>query len=356
MHIPLLLLLLGLTLGCGGSPPTPDEPPTQASPQATPEARAEGRGLGARLESYDYPYEVKTFEVRAQRQDLEMAYMDVQPPQGTANGRVVLLLHGKNFSGAYWGDTMAQLLEEGYRVVVPDQVGFGKSSKPAQFQFSFHQLAWLTAALLDQLGVKEVAVVGHSMGGMLATRFALMYPGRTSGVALVNPIGLEDWARKGVPYRTIGEWYERNLKAGPQDIKAYMRKSYFDGEWKEIYDPLLAVQAGWAEGPDAELMAWISALTYDMIYTQPVVHEFPEVKVPTLLIIGQRDRTALGKDAVSEAKAKTLGDYPELGRQAARAIPQAQLVELDDVGHIPQVEAFPRYIEALTSFLDALAE
>ena len=79
---------------------------------------ADPKPLDARLSDFSYPYPVQTLPLQDQQQNLEMAYMDVTPEQ--ANGRTVLLLHGKNFSGAYWKDTMAALLEDGYRVVVPD--------------------------------------------------------------------------------------------------------------------------------------------------------------------------------------------------------------------------------------------
>lgn len=305
-------------------------------------------GYDARLTQYAYPYPTDTFELTTQLQDLEMVYMDVRPDH--PNGRTVMLLHGKNFSGAYWSATIQTLSEAGYRVVVPDQLGFGKSSKPQHYQFSFQALAHNTRELLDILEIESVSVVGHSMGGMLATRFALMYPNVTERLVMVNPIGLEDWKVK-VPYRTIQEWYRREFNKTPAKIKEYMKESYFDGEWKEAYDPLMEIQAGWVEGPDYNRIAWVSALTYDMIFTQPVLYEFEDLRPPTLLIIGQRDRTALGKDAVPEPIAETLGRYPELGKRASEAIPDSKLVELDDVGHIPQFEAFDRYIEALTQFL-----
>ena len=130
--------------------------------------------LDVRLTGFSYPSPVQTLSLNDQQQDLEMAYMDVAPKQG--NGKTVLLLHGKNFSGAYWERTIIELLADGYRVVVPDQIGFGKSSKPAHFQYSFQTLADHTRRLLDTLKVDRVTVVGHSMGGMLATRFALMFP------------------------------------------------------------------------------------------------------------------------------------------------------------------------------------
>lgn len=80
-----------------------------------------------------------------------MAYMDVQPAYH--NGKTVVLLHGKNFNGAYWKTTIDALTKEGYRVIVPDQIGFGKSSKPIGYQFTFQQLAVNTKAILDELRV-----------------------------------------------------------------------------------------------------------------------------------------------------------------------------------------------------------
>lgn len=125
--------------------------------------------LSITLEEYVYRYPVRFMPVVMEGQDLKMAYMDVLP-SGGGNGKSVLLLHGKNFSGAYWKDTITFLTNNGYRVIAPDQIGFGKSSKP-NIHYSFHALAANTKKLLDTLNIKEVIVVGHSMGGMLATRF-----------------------------------------------------------------------------------------------------------------------------------------------------------------------------------------
>jgi pimeloyl-ACP methyl ester carboxylesterase len=80
------------------------------------------------LNNYEYPYEVHYFNLNVQQQDLKMAYMDVIPEN--SNGKNIVLLHGKNFNGAYWRTTIERLSKEGFRVIVPDQVGFGKSSKP----------------------------------------------------------------------------------------------------------------------------------------------------------------------------------------------------------------------------------
>jgi pimeloyl-ACP methyl ester carboxylesterase len=303
------------------------------------------RPLDARLEHYDYPYAVRTLPIKSQMQSLEMAYMDVSPRQ--PNGKSVLLLHGKNFSGAYWKRTIELLSSQGYRVVVPDQIGFGKSSKPRQFQFSFQEMARQTAQLLQHLQVSKVQVVGHSMGGMLATRFSLMYPERVASLTLVNPIGLEDWKLQ-VPYHSVDQNYAAEQKTDP---KSYMRDNYFHGEWKADYDFLTEIPNGWKEGPDRDLIAWESALTSDMVFTQPVVYEFNRVQAPTQLIIGQLDTTAIGKAWATPAARARMGHYPQLGRQTQRKIPHCELVEIAGAGHLPQVERWDEYSRALLQFL-----
>jgi pimeloyl-ACP methyl ester carboxylesterase len=309
---------------------------------------SQAQAYDTELSTFEYPRPVRYFEVESQRQKLRMAYMLAEP--GKPNGRTVVLLHGKNFSGHYWEPTTAALVNQGYRVVIPDQIGFGKSSKPEAYQYSFSQLAALTERLLTHLKIDKVSVVGHSMGGMLATRFTLQYPARVEKLALVNPIGLEDWKTL-VPYQSIDDVYANELKSTEESIREYQRTSYFGGLWKPEYEPLIQVLAGWTRHPDYPKVAWVAALTSDMIFTQPVLYEFPNIQVPTLLIIGQRDRTAIGKDRAPASLRETLGNYPELGRKAARAIPKASLVEIREAGHMPQVEQFPVYLEALTHFL-----
>jgi pimeloyl-ACP methyl ester carboxylesterase len=277
-----------------------------------------------------------------------MAYMDVQPKN--PNGKNVLLLHGKNFSGLYWEQTASDLAKAGFRVIMPDQIGFGKSSKP-DIQYSFQLLAQNTKAVLDALKIAKVAVLGHSMGGMLATRFALMYPEMTDKLILENPIGLEDW-KTVVPYQSVDSWYATELGQNYEKMKAYQTQSYYGGQWKPEYEKWLRAPAGWTLNKEYRIIAKVSALTYDMIFTQPVLYEFENIKAPTLLIIGQRDRTALGKANAPKEIQETLGNYPALGKMTAKKIVAAQLIEIDHVGHLPHIEAYDRFIGPLLQFLN----
>jgi pimeloyl-ACP methyl ester carboxylesterase len=300
------------------------------------------------LTNYQYPFPVQFISLNIQGNVLKMAYMDVKP--SNPNGHVVMLLHGKNFNGAYWGHTAKILADNGYRVIIPDQIGFGKSSKPQHLQYSFQLLSQNTRAILDTLGIQKIYLLGHSMGGMVATRFALMYPDMVEKFILENPIGLEDWKLK-VPYQSVDNWYQTELKQDYNSFKKYEQESYYHGTWKPEYEEWLNVEAGWTLSKDYDRVAWNSALTYDMIFTQPVVYEFENIKMPTLLIIGQLDRTAMGKNLVSEDVRKTMGNYPVLGKSTHEKIKGSQLVELDGIGHVPHIEAFDRFIQPLLQFL-----
>jgi len=315
-------------------------------------AAQEAPAYGPRLEGFDYPHPVQMYRFTAQQQPLEMAYMDV-PPSSQPNGQTAVLLHGKNFCAATWEDTIHALITAGYRVIAPDQIGFCKSSKPAHYQFSFGELAANTHALLASLGIGKAVVVGHSMGGMLAIRYALMFPDDTSKLALVDPIGLEDWKAVGVPWRSVDAWYQQDLKTSFDSIRKYQMDVYYAGTWKPEFERWARMQAGMYLGPGKAKVAWDQALTYDMVYSQPVVYELPQIRVPTTLFIGLKDRTAIGKDAAPDAIKPKLGNYPVLGKRAAAAIPGAKLVEFADLGHSPQVQDPARFNKAL---LKALAD
>jgi len=294
--------------------------------------------FGAELEGFDYPHPLQRYRFDTQGQQLHMAYMDVAPT-GKANGRTAVLMHGKNFCGATWDSQITALAAAGYRVIAPDQIGFCASSKPAHYQYTFQQLAANTAALLKHAGVERAVLVAHSTGGMLATRYALMYPQAVSQLVMVNPIGLEDWKAKGVPYRTVDQWNERELKTTADGIRAYESKTYYGGQWKPEYERWVTMLAGLNDGPGKQVVAWNSALIYDMIFTQPVVYEFSQLRVPTVLMIGDADTTAIGSDIAPPAVKATLGHYKVLGRQAADMIPGSRLIIFPGMGHAPQMQA-----------------
>ena len=302
----------------------------------------------ALLSNYEYDFKVNYFALESQKQSLKMAYIYLKPTK--ADMPTVTLMHGKNFNADYWTTTAQYLQSLGYGVLIPDQIGFGKSSKPTNYQYSFATLAHHTHALIDSLNIKESIVLGHSMGGMLASRFALMYPNATKKLILLNPIGLENYLQY-VDYKDTNFFYKNELSKTPEGVKKYQQKNYYDGKWNTTYSALTDFITGQIQGPDKEQMAWVNAKTYDMIFTQPVITEFKDLTVPVKLIIGTRDRTGPGRNWKKEDVDYELGRYDKLGKHAATLIPDAQLFELDNLGHLPHIEDFERFKNVLQKAL-----
>ena len=292
-----------------------------------------------------YPYPVSYFSLSIENQPVRMAFMDVKPQN--PNNQTVILFHGKNFNGFYWKDVIPFLVESGYRVIVPDQIGWGKSSKP-NIHYSFFMLADNNKKLLDSLGITNAIIVAHSMGGMLAIRFAVMFPQQVKKLVLENPIGLEDYSAF-VPYRTLQQVYKTEASQTYESIKKY-QQSYYP-VWKDEYEPYVQAQAAQLKDPDFAQIAMVNALTSQMIYEQPVVHVVDSIQVPTLLIIGQEDRTVVGKTFLNDEQKKRYGNYPQLGKKIQARIKGSRLVELPGVGHIPHIQTPDVYKQHLMNFL-----
>jgi pimeloyl-ACP methyl ester carboxylesterase len=304
--------------------------------------------LGICLEEYEYPYRVQFFSLTTDLQPLKMAYMDVRPSQAS-NGKTVVLFHGKAFGCYYFHKVIEALIGSGYRVVAPDQIGWGKSPKP-DIHYSFQALAANTAALLGHLGVTQVCVLGHSTGGMTATRFTLMNPDRVTHLVLEDPLGLADY-RIGIPAQSDETLYHHELNwTDPAVIRAYVA-GYFVHPDPNVWEPLADVLVRVTLSPDYPQWARAAALTFQMIYQQPVRYEYHLIAPPTLLVVGEKDHVVpLGEYAKPEDAAR-LGDFVGLSAAASRDIPRATRVVIPDCGHIPHLEFPAQFLAAFMPFL-----
>jgi pimeloyl-ACP methyl ester carboxylesterase len=302
-------------------------------------------GIG--LEGFAYPYPVQMLDLVNDGEPVRMAYMDVRP--ATANGRAVLLLHGRNFPSSYWAPVIATLTGAGYRVVVPDQVGFGKSSKPAG-DLHFDTLARNTLALLDHLNLADVDVVAHSLGGMLAVRIARAAPDRVRHLVLAAPIGLEDYRLSvpPTPTQTIIETEDRLTADG---YRAQLVANYAVTLPPEALTPF--VDARFKIKGAADYPRWLRAFanSAQMIYREPVVHEIPLITRPTLFIMGANDRNAPGRANAPEALRAKMGHNAELARALAGQMPHARAEIIPGAGHLVFLDAPEAFNTAMLAFL-----
>lgn len=306
--------------------------------------------LGIGLESFPYPYPVFFLDLTRDGERQRLAYMDV-PAGGQPNGRTVMLLHGRNFPSSYWQPVIQALASAGYRVVVPDQLGFGKSSKPVA-AFSFDTMAADTVALLDALGLPRVDVVAHSMGGMLAVRLARNAPTRINSLILEAPIGLEDY-RFAVPPVSDATLLRLEGDATAESYRRQLMTNYALSLPASAIEPFVSLRE--RVKSSGEYPRWLQSFvnSYQIIWGQPVVHEIPLVQAPTLFIMGENDRNAPGKPFAPEALRAGMGRNAEHARALAARMPQGRAEVLPGIGHLVHMEATDRFNGLTLEFLNS---
>jgi pimeloyl-ACP methyl ester carboxylesterase len=292
-------------------------------------------------EECPYPYPSSYLPLTLYGQDVRMAYMDVAP-QGRPNGHTVVLLHGNNFAGFYFGVVIDALRKEGFRVIVPDQVGYGRSSKPI-IPYYLSDMARNTRAILHSLNIDRAMVVGHSMGGMLAARFATQYPDVVERLVLFNPIGLTD-ARFKNPIGDPDEAYRRTLASSYETIRASLMRyvAHKPSAWNSQFESYVLIRYAWTLSADWPRLARVQTLINNLIYLDPVVYDWSHIQSPTLVYGGAEDMLA-----------GTPADFQDGMRHIAATIPngKARLELLPGLGHVPFMEAPERSLPPLVAFL-----
>ncbi len=313
----------GFTLAQGDTPPS--EPPADWGP------------ISSTQEEIPYPHPVQYLDVTHFGKNGRMAYMDVAPT-GIANGQTAMLFHGMNFAGKGFEVTITALSEAGFRVVVPDRIGYGRSSK-LDIPYNLHIFALDSKRLLDHLGIDKAAIVGHSMGGMVASRFAMTYPDATTHVALVNQIGLTD-QRIGRPWRDIEELYQLALNGTTYQSILANHMSYYP-VWNNRYLEWVRYQYGQTLTAEWPLLARVRAWQQHILYFDPVVYDWQHIKAKALVIGG-------ADDALTP-------NYAALAEHVSETIPNAELILYPGIGHNPHFEIPEQYHADLIRFLSSAA-
>ena len=320
-------LSFALTLALGGNLGQAQESWPEVAPAEPP---AEWGAVSANFEEIPYPYPVQFLEINRFQQDLRYAYMDVAP-SGRANGQTVFIQHGMNFYSEAYTPTINALAEAGFRVIAVDRIGYGKSSKPI-LPYSFNMVAANMKALLDELGIEKTAIVGHSMGGMAVSRFAMMYPETTTHVVMVNQIGLTD-------QRQSRPWSDPFVGGGETTYQSILRghQRYFPLKWPPAHLEFVRRQYGQTLGGDWPRLAQVRRLQGQMLYDDPVVYDWQHITTKALVIGGEEDGL--------------VDDFPALAHNVANQLQNSAIILYPDVGHAPQIEIPDLFHKDLIRFL-----
>ena len=335
-HLRLLcasLLLLGFAVSTGAQnrnilPPVPT--PTDVDPGSI------------TCDECPYPYPSKYLDISVYSQDVRISYMDVAPTV-TPNGHTVMLMHGNNFGGFYFKAIIDGLTAVGFRVVIPDQIGYGKSSKPLA-PYNFNSQARNTQLILDAEQIDQVMVVGHSMGGMLATRFTTQYPDSVERLVVYNPIGLSD-SRFNRPMTSVDEVYARIIQTDYQSTRRSLSRyvGHDPDAWNEEFELYTRIRYSWTLSSDWPRLAMVQALISQMLYFDPVVYDWAHVHVPTLAFGGAED-LLLGPAETFQERMQVLADTVPNGN--------GHILLLPGLGHVPHLEEPDTVVRPLVAFLE----
>ena len=307
----LLALLTAIAVSISGpvlaqSEP-PDSPPADWGP------------ISINLEEYEYPYPVEYMDFRVYGQDVRIAYMDVAPT-GQPNGRSVIFHHGGFYYSWYWADQIRALSEAGYRVIAKDRLGWGKSAKPT-IPYSISLWASNTARLMDHLGIEQAAMVGHSIGGQMVTRFAFLYPKRITHLVTVNQIGLTDRrGGRGFEPLTGDEYANPNMDTVYASLLTWADRNYV--QWRPEYQEHMRLRYGYQLSGDWPRMYYVYRLTGNMRNMDTIVNDWQQIETPTLIMGGEEDYPTFAEEA----------------RNAASILPNGDVFLIPNVGHNPHEE------------------
>jgi pimeloyl-ACP methyl ester carboxylesterase len=253
---------------------------------------------------------------------------------GPRDAPPIILLHGFGASLHTW-EPWARLLSDRYRVIRFDLPGSGLSPPDPTGDYSDQRSMQLLAALMDQLGVARATLVGNSMGGRIAWSFAARHPERVDHLVLISPDG---FASPGFEYLK-----KTQVPASVKLMRYILPKALLRMSLAPAYaDPHVLTDALTDRYYDLMLAPGARAAMIERM--QQVVLSDPRpwlarISAPTLLLWGEQDRMIPFSNAA---------DY-------LKAIPNATLVALPGVGHLPQEEIPERSAAALRAFLESPA-
>ncbi len=260
--------------------------------------------------------------------DLAIAYREM------GSGPPVLLIHGWPTSSYLWRDVMPPIARHN-RVVAIDLPGFGASDKPAGAAYDFDFFRGALDGFLAALGIDDVGLAVHDLGGPVGVHWALHRPERVTKLALLNTLVYPEFSEAVIEFVTACTTPElREQLTSPVGLEAAMKLGLAD-EANLTEESLAAVREPFQTDQSRQVLA-AAGVGLGLDGFAEIAQMLPSLKVPVRVIYGAQDRI--------------LPDVAQTMERVARDLPQAEVTVLPECGHFLQEEAGPRIGEELAAF------
>jgi len=304
-----ILVAVGLTLGC-----------TRYT-----------RERGLSFDQLDYPGETQTVDVDG----LKIAYLDLG-----SGPRTIILIHGLGSNLTFWKENL-DALSRNYRVLALDLPGFGRSSK-ANYGYSMAFFARAVDGFMDQLGIEDGVLMGHSLGGQVAMTHALRYPGKATELILIAPAGLEPFEPSEAAWLAEVVTAKAVMHKDAEAVYTSVAGNFY--HMPREADFLVNDRLKIIEGPDFAQYCYANSRAVAAMVEGPVWDRLGEIAVPVLVVFGEADQ--LIPNPVIHG-----GSTRRLATRSVARFPDARLVMVPRAGHMVQFERAARVNEEVLEFL-----
>ncbi len=278
----------------------------------------------------DYGYPTKST-----LENPKIAYID----QGNGE-QTIILVHGLASNAGFWRYNIPELSKK-YRVIAVDLPGYGKSQK-GDYPYSMSFYAEQIKNLIEELKLKNVVYVGHSMGGQIGIKLAIKYPEILSKLVLASPAGFEEF-QKGE-----GDWLRsvmtmKGVKSTTEEgIRRNLAMNFYS--WNDKWEWMVEERVRMRKASDFDEFSYAVVRCVNGMLDEPTFNKLSLIKTPTLVVYGKYD-------GLIPNPYLNPGHTSDVFEKGAKDISNVKLVELDNAGHMIQIEKADEFNQTVLDFL-----
>ncbi len=279
----------------------------------------------------DYGFQVEYLEGEP-----TIAYID----EG-AGDQTLLLVHGLASNAGFWRYNI-EALAENYRVIAVDLPGYGKSSK-GDYPYGMSYYASQIERFINELNLKNVTYVGHSMGGQIGLTLAINSPQAIDELILAAPAGIEKFDRGEGQWLANALTMEGTVKATEPQVRANLSINFY--RWSPEFEWMVEERVRMAKTDEMKEFAYAVDQSIKAMIAEPTTDYLEEITHPTTIIYGKYD-------GLIPNRYLNPGFPADVFETGNKLIPNSKLVEIDKAGHMIMIEKSAAFNEAVLNTLE----